>query len=373
MGHEVEVLTGFPNYPGGKLYPGYKVRLFQREVMNGIPVLRVPLYPSHDRSPFRRILNYVSFAVAALLGVFTLKKPDVVYVYTPPPTAALPALALRMLCGIPYVLDIQDLWPDTLTSTGMMSNRYILKIVNRWLVVIYRHAAGIAVLSKGFKVALEARGAASQKVRIIPNWTTELPSTQHSQPAVKDEFNVVFAGNMGPAQALGTVIEAARILVERAPEVRFTLVGTGIEAEELQASSSDLHNVKFLPRRPPTEMGEIFEMADALLVHLLDDPLFAITIPSKTQAYLAAGKPILMGVRGDAAQMVEDAGAGVAFTPENPQALCDALLYLMKLLPEERTKMGENGRAYYQVNLAFDVGVRAFADFLRSAAIQQKN
>ena len=165
LGHEVEVLTGFPNYPGGELYEGYKIRLIQRENIDGISVLRVPLYPSHDGSALRRIANYVSFAFsAAFIGALLVKPADVMYVYHPPATVGFAASVIGMVRRIPFVYDIQDLWPDTLAATGMLNNPSILKLVDSGCRFIYRHAAKIVVLSPGFKEMLITRGVPAKKI-----------------------------------------------------------------------------------------------------------------------------------------------------------------------------------------------------------------
>ncbi|MGH9645557.1 MAG: glycosyltransferase family 4 protein, partial [Bryobacteraceae bacterium] len=145
-GHRVEVLTGFPNYPGGRVYPGYHIRPWQREQMDGIPVTRVALYPSHDQSALRRAVNYASFAMSAsLLGPFFAGRPDVVYVYHPPATAGLPACVLKLFKGVPFVYDIQDLWPDTIGTSGMMSSPAVFGAVARWCSFVYRHASHLTV------------------------------------------------------------------------------------------------------------------------------------------------------------------------------------------------------------------------------------
>lgn len=365
-GHDVQVLTGFPNYPGGKLYPGYRVKLWQRETLDGIPVVRVALYPSHDRSSIGRVLNYVSFGVsAALLGPFLVRKADVLYVYHPPATIGLPAIALRLLRGLRIVYDIQDLWPDTLASTGMVSNRLVLSIVGLWCRVVYAFARRVVVLSNGFKSRLVERRVPPEKITVIRNWCDFVPSAvecDSDSALFPGEFLVLFAGNMGAAQGLDSVLDAARLTAKDLPQVRFAFVGSGVESKALQKKTKELclRNVSFLGRRPRGEMGSLFARADALLVHLRDDPLFQITIPSKTQAYLAAGKPILMGVRGDAAELVNEARAGFLFEPENPTSLLSALQHLIQMTDEERRQMGMAGRLYYGENLSFERGLAMF-------------
>jgi glycosyltransferase involved in cell wall biosynthesis len=185
-----------------------------------------------------------------------------------------------------------------------------------------------------------------------------------------EPFTILFAGNMGKAQGLDTVIDAARLLQERGVRARFVMIGGGVDVDRLRESARTLAPgaIVFHPPRHPSQMGEMFEQADALLVHLRDDPLFEITIPSKTQAYLAIGKPILLGVRGDAATMLAEAGAGLAFTPGNPAALADAVVALMTISAENRHRMGEAGAYFYRQRLAFDIGVAAIEEQLRLAA-----
>lgn len=373
MGHEVEVLTGFPNYPGGKVYPGYRVRSVQREVIDGIHVTRGYLYPSHDRSAWGRITNYVSFAASTALLALTLRRPNVAYVYTPPMTAAAAAVVLRVLRGVPYVVDVQDLWPDTLAATGMVNNRRLLQLVGGWTDFVFRKAARIIVLSDGFRQRLADRGI-STPVTVIPNWAPpEIVRVAGALPArapgdADQPFTVVFAGNMGKAQALETVLEAANLL--NGENIRFLLVGGGVETDRLRdkAQAMNLDNVEFGASRRPEAMGGVFAQADVLLVHLRDDPLFAITIPSKTQAYMAIGKPILMGVRGDAAAMLKQAAAGVVFDPEDPMALAEAIRAMKQATAAERRRMGEAGARFYRERLASDIGVASIARELELAA-----
>jgi len=374
QGHSVEVLTGFPNYPGGKLYPGYRIKLLQRETVDGISVIRVPLYPSHDSSSIKRILNYVSFSLsAALLGPFLVKSADVVYVYHPPATVALPAMMLKLLRGMPFVYDIQDLWPDTLAASGMLNNRAALKCVELWCRLTYTLANHIVVLSPGFKGKLHDRGVPEHKVSVIYNWCdeTQISCMERTdaairEPQLKDRFNVVFAGTMGKAQALDAVLDAAQLLADRLPQVQFVFIGGGIDVERLTTKArNQRNNVVFLPRRPMSEIGSVLSMADALLVHLRDDPLFEITLPSKTQAYLAVGRPILMAVRGDAAQLVEKAEAGIACIPENAESIAAGIEILVAMSPQERKDMGSRGATFYQQALSLAVGTQNFERIFR--------
>ena len=376
LGHEVEVLTGFPNYPGGKLYNGYKIKFFQREIIDGVPILRVPLYPSHDNSAIKRIENYMSFALSAsFMGVFGVRRPDVIYVYHPPATIGLPALFLHLLRQAPFIYDIQDLWPDTLAATGTVENRTALWMVDKWCRFIYRQAAKIVVLSPGFKEMLIKRGVPRHKIEVIYNWCedSKIQSKGRNDALARElgmtgRFNVVFAGTMGKAQALDAVLEAACLLRDKLPKIQFVFVGGGIDVDRLKKKviENGLRNVLFLPRRPPSEIGDILSLADVLLVHLKDDPLFKITIPGKTQAYMAAGRAILMAVKGDCAELVKKAKAGLICEPENPQDIVRAVARFYKMSNKELNLMGSNGRRFYEQKLAISIGAARFEEIFKS-------
>ena len=376
QGFEVEVVTGFPNYPGGKLYPGYKLKLLKREVIDGVYVTRVPLYPSHDQGAFGRILNYVSFAASSLLyGLFGAKRPDVIYAYHPPLTVGICASLIRIFRRVPVIYDIQDMWPDTLRATGMFSNEKALGIVSRVCDWVYRRVDQLVVLSPGFKRLLMERGVSDEKIELIYNWCAEdsLSAPTGVLPAAfpgNDTFNILFAGNMGKAQALDAVLEAAALLQVNAPAVRFVFVGGGVEVPRLKTFATDraLNNVVFLPQVPMSEVGALLAAADALLVHLKTDPLFTITIPSKTQAYMASGKPILMAVDGDAAKLIRESGGGRIAQSEDPASIAAAALSLMEATAEERTAMGERNYRFYEENMSLAVGMARFGTLFKRLA-----
>lgn len=381
LGHEVEVLTGFPNYPGGKIYSGYRVKLWQREAMDGVRVIRVALYPSHDGSGVRRVLNYLSFSLTSLfLGPFMVRKPEVVYVYNLI-TLAWSAVFLRWLYGCKIVYDIQDLWPESVASSGMMKNRYLLKMSHLLSLWAYRQADQIVVLSPGFKKNLQERGVPAEKIVVIYNWAQEdtpqlkLINDDFVFPLeLEHTFKVVFAGTMGIMQGLDTVLDAALISLKNTPNVRFVLIGDGIAKDGLMKQAEDLGltNIIFVPRRPMNEMGRFFTWADALLVHLKKDELFRITIPSKTQAYLAAGRPIVMAVTGDAAELIKDAQAGVCCEPEEPQAMAACIRKLSLLPLKDLDNMGINGKNYYDQNLSLRSGVKKFEEVFKIVSIKSR-
>ncbi|HEN8799335.1 TPA: glycosyltransferase family 4 protein [Pseudomonas putida] len=373
QGFEVEVVTGFPNYPGGKLYAGYKVKLIQREVIDGVNVTRVPLYPSHGQSGVGRVLNYASFAATSLCyGLFGARKPDVIYAYHPPLTVGMSAALIRLFRRVPVVYDIQDMWPDTLKATGMFSNEKALRWVSRICDWVYRRVDQIVVLSPGFKRLLIERNVPAAKIDVVYNWCAEdmVCGRATSKPLNfpgSGTFRVLFAGNMGKAQALDAVMDAAVILKHRVSNVSLVFLGGGVEVARLQAVARErmLDNVTFLPAVPMAEVGAYLASADALMVHLKKDPLFTITIPSKTQAYMAAGKPVIMAVEGDAAQLVREADCGVIAEPQNPESLADACIALSLLTDQQRTLMGQRGAEFYRQKLALKVGVQRFGEHFR--------
>jgi glycosyltransferase involved in cell wall biosynthesis len=376
-GHQVEVLTGFPNYPGGQIYPGYRQSLCQRETIEGVSIIRVPLFPDHSGSGFRRILCYLSLALTACIpGLLLVRRPDVVHVYQGPATLALPSMVLCLLCRVPYVLDVQDLWPESVTSSGMLAMPGLTFLLNKWCDLAHRLAAKIVVLSPGYKRVLIERGVDASKIDVVYNWCDESQmSTQVCEKTgdpfgLAGRFTVVYAGNLGRVQALDVVLETAALLGDEHPDILFVFVGDGVDAGRLKeiAASKGLDNVRFIPRLPVSEVGVILEKADSLLIHLRDDPLCRVGIPQKTQAYLSAGRPIIVAVKGDAADLVNEAQAGISCEPEQPESIAAAIKKLHGLPLEERAQMGRNGLAYYKQHLAFTVGVVQMEAVLNGSA-----
>jgi len=375
---KVTVITGFPNYPSGKLYSGYRVRWRQWEQRDGVRVLRLPLYPSHDRSAIRRSLNYLSFAASAsALGPLFCGKADVMWVYHPPLTIGIPAWWISLIKRIPFVYEIQDMWPETVMATGMLkpSSRAI-----RWLghlaQFIYRRAAALSVISPGFKQNLIAKGVPAEKIHVVPNWADEkiyrpVPADLKlaEEFGLTEKFNIIFGGNLGAAQALQNVLAAAALLCD-VPAVQFVLIGDGVDEQALrkQADEQGLKNVRFISRQPAERMASFYALADVVLVHLRRDPLFEITIPGKTTAYMACGRPILCSVAGDAANMVCQAGAGLTCPPEDPAALAQRVREFYAMPVEQREAMGQAGRRAFLAHYTRDVLIGRYEELLEKLA-----
>ncbi len=354
-GHEVAVVTGFPNYPTGRLYPGYRLGLLKRETIDGVRVTRLPLYPSHDASSLRRSLNYLSFFASALIyGLFRRGRFDLAYVYHPPITVGLAAALSGMVRRLPFVLEIQDLWPDTITATGM-GNAYVVGLLGLICRFVYHRAGAIIVQSEGMRRTLIDRGVPAAKLVTILNWAGQEPAAD-SVTAAPEGFDIVYAGNHGRSQALDTVIDAAVIIQRRRQDIRFHFYSDGIEAARLRNRAAELKltTLKFHGHVPREEILSAFAGAGALLLNLADGPLFEVTIPSKTQVYLAMGRPIVAGVGGETAELLKRSGAALVAPPEDARALAEVVCAMADLPRDQRDAMGAAGRRFYRDHLSFE-------------------
>jgi glycosyltransferase involved in cell wall biosynthesis len=290
----------------------------------------------------------------------------VIYAYHPPLTVGIVAIIIKALRRAPLIYDVQDMWPDTLRATGMITRPRVLAAIGRVCRLVYRRADCLVVLSPGFKRLLIQRGVPERKIDVIYNWCNETALDAHAMSPrgnAESEFRVLFAGNIGKAQALDAVLKAASILRATLPRAVFVLVGGGVEAERLKSAADreGLDNVRFVAQVPMDQVGAILSSADVLLVHLRRDPLFEITIPSKTQAYMAMGKPILMAVQGDAAELVRHSQCGMEAISEDAESIAAAVHYMASLPSEELKTMGRRAREYYLSNLSIAVGVQRFS------------
>lgn len=377
QGFEVEILTGYPNYPGGKVYAGYKIKGVTSEHIDGIKITRVPLYANHSQSGVKRVLNYFSFAFsAALFGPFYIKKPQLIYAYHAPATIAIPAIIIKAIYGSKIVYDINDYWPDTLASTGMLNNKTVLRLIGWYGKITYKFFDHINVVTPGFKEKLLKVGVPSKKISVIYNWSLPIGSEmcnlyKSELDEMNRSFSVVYAGNMGKAQALEVIIYAAKQLQDRAiTSIKFVLIGDGVELVNLKelARSYNLNNVTFVPKVPGKSIGCFLQQASVLLLHLKKDPLFEITIPSKLAAYLMIGKPVLNGITGNAKDMVELSKSGYNFEPENAAELVEKTLLLYNMSVSELKLMGTNGVDFYKNHISFEKGTREFIEIFKSVA-----
>ena len=377
-GHDVRILTGFPNYPGGRLYPGYRLRLWQREILDGIDIYRAPLYPSHDGSKIRRALNYASFGIGSAAMLLLLGwKPDVVCVYNLVTLGAVARIG-RLVRGVPFVLDVQDLWPESVFQSGMGSS-WMRRPIEGLCDFAYRGADCIVAQSEGFRKELIRRGVAPRRIEVIHNWIDEAgmrePATaegvdKQEESQFRGRFNILYAGNLGAAQGLENAIHAASITSRLDPKLQWVFVGNGVMKERLMAMASKIapRATLFLPARPLSVMPALTRQADILLVHLKDSPLFSITIPSKVQSCLAMGRPVLAAVSGDAAHLIESSGAGAVCASGQPDRLAELAVRMARLGQKELDTMGDKGRCFYFKELSMVKGVERFEQVLLNTA-----
>lgn len=355
-GVSVDVLTGKPNYPEGKIFPGYKPWGIQTEQCLGANVMRVPIFLRGTHNGWRLALNYLSFVFSGLLFApwfLRGRRYDAIFVYaTSPILQTIPALFLGWLKSSRVVVWVQDLWPESLKATGYVRNPGVLKMVNQMVRYIYRHADLLLVQSKGFMSPVGAL-ASGTPVVYFPNSVEsifiDLPDVNLPKiPALEEGFSVVFAGNVGVGQAVEVIVEAATLLKDH-PDIRFVVLGNGSRWDWIcdQVRERGLTNLHLPGRFPMQTMPGLMQKASSLLVSLKDEPIFAATVPNKVQAYLAAGRPILACLNGEGARLVEDAGAGITVVAEDAQGLADAVLRLYRMTVEERAELGANGRRYF--------------------------
>lgn len=374
-GHQVQVVTAFPNYPQGVLYPGYPLRWRRRDLVNGVPVLRLPLYPDHSKSIIRRSAHYLSFSASCMaLAPFLAKRPDVIWAYTA--LAGIPAAWLGLTLRAPFVLEIADLWPETLTATGFFEPGLLTAALDRLGRFVYGRAAGLTVQNQGFKRNLAGKGVPAEKIQVIENTADDkvyrpLPPDPEfgRRYGLIDRFNVIFAGAMGVAQGLGTLMETAGML-KREPDIQLVMIGDGADLERAKSMASSLgaDNVRFITSQPPERMPSFFAHAGALLVHLRREPIFELTTPSKTQAYLACAKPVIMAVPGEGARLIREAGAGITCPSEDPRALAAAILQLHRSPAAERARMGEAALALFRARFRPEAALERLEAALVAAA-----
>ena len=382
-GHAITVLTGLPNYPGGSLFPGYSLLGPSEEQHEGVRVLRVPLVPRGLRRSWQLAINYISFTVSAsLLGPLRCRGPfDVLFVYEPSPILiGIPALVLRRLKGLPLVLWVQDLWPESLRATGAVTSPLLLRAVARLVRYIYRGCDRVLVQSRGFVDRVVAVGAERERVSYLPNWAESLYAPLELEPdapersEVPDGFRVLFAGNIGAAQSFETILDAAQLLRHHA-EVHWVIVGDGHRkawVEEQVRERGLGSSVHLLGPRPVGSMPRYLALGDALLVTLRRDPVFELTIPTKLQSYLACGRPVLAALDGEGARVVEEAGAGLTCPAEDPRALAAGVLRLLEMGTAGRCQLGERGRAYFAAHFEREHLITRVEEELRRAVTEAR-
>ena len=361
-GMNVEVLAGQPNYPGGQIFEGYRAASFgQEHHPEGYLIHRLPVVPRGSGGGMRRVANYLSFVFAGLLLAPWLtrrRRYDIIFVYgVSPILQGLPAILLKRIKKAALVIWVQDLWPDSLKSTGYVHSRFMLTVVAGLTRFIYRRADLLLAQSRGFVPKIAELAGRDVRIAYHPNPGDASVAMIGSQalpaiPASKDEFRVVFAGNLGSAQSLETIVAAAEQIDD--PSIRILLVGSGSRASWVgeEIARRRLRNIELAGQFPLERMPEIFANASALLVSLRRDSSLGLTIPSKVATYMAAERPIIASLDGEAAAIILEAGAGIVAPAENAEALASAILTMKAMSMSERAGLARAGRAYFDEHFA---------------------
>lgn len=369
-GHDVHVVTAFPNYPEGRVYDGYRQRRRWVSVEDGVTVHRVPIFASHSSNPVARALNYLSFAFSSRFVGSGLRDADVTYVYATQMTAATGPAAWRRRRGIPYVLHVQDLWPESVTASGMLSSAggsWVARVLHGWLGRLYRGAAAIVATSEGMREVLAERGAEAGTAVTVYNWSPQehaLDARDHSSPNVR----IMYAGNLGHMQDLEMVIRAFALVADE-DRLSLTIVGTGVLDQSLRdaVQESTLSSVTFVGRVGQEQMDQFYAQSDFQLVSLRDSPVFRMTVPSKFQASISRGLPVISTVPGELARIVEGEGIGISAPPSDDRELAAALRRAAELSSEARAEMGRRAREYYERVMSRGHGIDSIEAVLNQA------
>ena len=354
-GHEVTVLTGIPNYPTGRVFPGYGLLRRQRETWNGVKIIRAPLVARGGGRGLRLALNYLSFAVSAsLVGLLRLGRAyDAIFVHEPSPiTVGIPAIVMRKRSGAPIYFWVLDLWPESVTAAGGVHATWLLNALAQLTRWIYAHCERVLVQSRAFIPHIRAMGVPETRISYFPNWAEDVfrPSQADRPPIpLPSGFRIMYAGNIGVAQDFPTILAAAEKLKGKA-DIHWVLIGDGRKAswvreQVVQRGLQD--TVHMFGGFPIEQMPAFFSHADAMLVSLKSNPVFTLTVPAKVQAYMACGRPIVAMLEGEGARVVTEAGAGFTCAASDATGLADMVLRMERVSSTDRSRMGTRGREYY--------------------------
>jgi len=350
-GHEVTVLTGFPNYPDGVIQEPYRGRRFQVERRGALRIVRTAVYPAPNRGVGRRLLNHTSFALSSLVGAVRAGRADAVIVETPPLFTAVAGVAVAKLGRMPLLLNVADLWPDAAIEFGALRHRGVIAGARALERFAYRHADAIAVPTPGLERTLLARGLPAERLVVVPHGVdlARFPLDPGARPV---PGRIVYCGTIGMGHAVGTLIEAAQLLEQRGGGHEVLIVGDGAEREEHEAHARELglRSVTFAGRMPRSRLPELLASAAVTVATQRDLPLLADALSTKVLEYMAAARPVVAAASGWTAEVITRAEAGIVCPPERPELLADALARVAGD-PDWGRALGLNGRRYVEANL----------------------
>jgi colanic acid biosynthesis glycosyl transferase WcaI len=368
QGHNVKVVTALPNYPTGRIFDGYRRRLFIREVREGVPLFRTWVYPVQSARLIPRLANYFTFCFTSLLSFFWMGKPDIIFVDSPPLFLALIALFLARLKGARWLMNISDLWPDAVADSGLVNSGLLLRMATKLERFLYRQADFVGTVTQGIqKILVEEKHVSPDKVLFLPvGVDTHLfqpriaDQTLLAQHQLTDKSIFVYAGTLGHAQGLPLLLDAADALRNR-QDIAMVLVGDGPVKTNLQAQRDQrgLSSVVFAEPVPLTEMPRWWSVARAALVPLKDQPIHQSARPSKSLPALSSGVPVIFSGRGEMARILSDAEAGLVVPPEQTMPLVDCILRLTDDAALAR-RLGENGRRLCEAEFSWQALVESW-------------
>ena len=374
-GHSVRVVTAYPNFPEGVLYQGYRQKIAHVERDGEVQVKRVPIVISHSNNPFGRIANYLSFAFSSLQAGRYIANADVIYVYATQMTASIAPMIWSKTRRIPFVLHVQDLWPESVTGSSMVKGRLLGRLVDAiltpWLSATYRASAATIAIAPTMSRMLEARGAPADRLHVVYNWSDDEAVARNAPEliqAVRRRLTVTYAGNVGHLQDLNTIIKAVHRLSDL-EGFKLVVVGSGLALPELRdlVAGLGILSVEFRDRVKPSEMAAVYDESDFQLVSLKNLEIFEGTIPSKFQASLAQGIPVISSVPGDVGQLVAVNGIGFAARAGDVDSVAQAFRNAYDLSPEDRMRMGRRARSYYEEWMTAQAGVDSIERILIDA------
>lgn len=363
-GHHVTILTGKPNYPEGRFFSGYRFLNKTKEKLGEINIIRAPIIP-RGKNKWQLALNYLSFAFfASIVGLFTCRKQDVIFVYEPSPiTVCLPAIFLKKIRKSPILFWVQDLWPESVVAVGATTSTKILRWIDRLVRFIYQRCDYILTTSMAYFDSIKRYNIPDARLRYFPQTAEDVYQPMAASQALIENnqlppgFRIIFSGNIGKAQDIETIIQAAAILKDH-HDIQWIFLGDGSMRHFLLDEVKRLglaKTVHWLGQFPVEYMPRFFACADALLVTLKKDPVFTLTIPAKIQSYLACAKPILAALDGEGKRIIEEAGAGFAAESGDPVKLAENVLQLYQMNEDKRQQMGSYGREYFDRHFKRDV------------------
>jgi len=379
LGHHVEVVTALPNYPRGRIFPGYRGCFYRREENSGIAIHRVWVYAAMGGG-LARMLNYLSFMIASLFGLMRAQKPDFIFVESPPILLSIPACIAGLLWRVPYIFNVADLWPDIIVEGGFLEPGLLTRSLYKLEQWSYRHAEYVNVVTEGLRDRLlQEKGVPAAKVLFLPNGV----DTIHYQFRAPDlglkrklgldgKKIILWAGTLGTAHGLNYVLDAAKWLASES-EIHFLFVGDGSAKAELQQQrkNMNLRNVTFLDPVPIEQLPPYFSIAECGLASLLPIPLYDGARPSKIFPILASAKPLIFVGKGETARLVEESKAGIVVPPEDPEALASAILLLIEN-PKLALEFGQNGRTFVEDQLQWSTLIRDWVAQLRPVPAREE-